>query len=93
MPALIVERHARAGGAWRSRYRSLVLHDPVWYDHLPYLPFPEGWLVFTPKDKLGDWLEAYALALDLDIWTATTARHAAWDGTRWAVELAARARA
>ena len=35
----------------------LLLHDPVWYDHLPYLPFPESWPVFTPRDKLADWLE------------------------------------
>ena len=24
---------------------------PIWYDHLPYLPFPDNWPVFTPKDK------------------------------------------
>ena len=28
--------------SWRNRYKSLVLHDPVWYDHLPYLPFPRS---------------------------------------------------
>ncbi|TIP18039.1 MAG: NAD(P)/FAD-dependent oxidoreductase, partial [Mesorhizobium sp.] len=49
VPTLIVEKNARAGDSWRNRYRSLVLHDPVWYDHLPYIPFPENWPVFTPK--------------------------------------------
>jgi putative flavoprotein involved in K+ transport len=72
VPALIVDRHARPGDAWRSRYRSLVLHDPVWYDHMPYLPFPDHWPVFTPKDKMGDWLEAYASIMDLDLWGSTT---------------------
>ena len=72
VPTLIVEATARAGDAWRTRYRSLVLHDPVWYDHLPYLPFPENWPVFTPKDKMGDWLEAYAGLFELDLWTSTT---------------------
>jgi putative flavoprotein involved in K+ transport len=72
VPALIVDRHARPGDAWRSRYRSLVLHDPVWYDHMPYLPFPDHWPVFTPKDKMGDWLEAYASIMELDIWGSTT---------------------
>ena len=57
VPTIIVEKNARAGDSWRNRYRSLVLHDPVWYDHLPYIPFPENWPVFTPKDKIGDWLE------------------------------------
>ena len=40
----------------------LLLHDPVWYDHMPYLPFPDSWPVFTPRDKIADWLEMYANA-------------------------------
>ena len=32
---VVVDRHARPGDQWRSRYKSLCLHDPVWYDHLP----------------------------------------------------------
>jgi len=87
--ALVVDRHARPGDAWRSRYRSLVLHDPVWYDHMPYLPFPDHWPVFTPKDKMGDWLEAYARIMELDVWSATTCvsarRDEAADG--WVVEV------
>ena len=85
VPALIVEKNARAGDSWRNRYRSLVLHDPVWYDHMPYLPFPDGWPVFTPKDKMGDWLEAHALIFELDLWTSTTCETAAFDGESWTV--------
>jgi cation diffusion facilitator CzcD-associated flavoprotein CzcO len=66
---LIVEKNDRVGDNWRSRYRSLVLHDPVWYDHLPYMPFPAHWPVFTPKDKLAGWLESYVDALELNVWT------------------------
>jgi putative flavoprotein involved in K+ transport len=66
---LIVEKNERVGDNWRSRYRSLVLHDPVWYDHLPYMPFPAHWPVFTPKDKLAGWLESYVDALELNVWT------------------------
>ena len=29
--------NARPGDSWRNRYKSLCLHDPVWYDHLPYV--------------------------------------------------------
>jgi cation diffusion facilitator CzcD-associated flavoprotein CzcO len=47
--SLIVDREERIGDNWRSRYHQLVLHDPVWFDHLPYIPFPESWPVFTPK--------------------------------------------
>ena len=68
VPTIILETNARAGDSWRKRYRSLVLHDPVWYDHLPYIPFPDNWPVFTPKDKLGDWLEMYVRVMELDYW-------------------------
>ena len=34
-------RNERAGNSWRKRYKSLCLHDPVWYDHLPYIDIPQ----------------------------------------------------
>ncbi len=79
VPAIIVEKNARPGDSWRNRYKSLCLHDPVWYDHLPYLPFPPNWPVFSPKDKLGDWLEMYAKVMELNYWGSTTARSAQYD--------------
>ncbi len=87
--ALVLERNARLGDNWRKRYRSLVLHDPVHSNHLPYLPFPATWPTFTPKDKFGDWLETYASVLELDAWTSTTFTGAEYDeasGT-WTVEV------
>lgn len=56
-----------------------MLHDPVHYDHLPYLPFPPGWPTFAPKDKLADWLEFYASALELNVWTSSTISAASFD--------------
>jgi putative flavoprotein involved in K+ transport len=79
VPTLIVERNARAGDSWRKRYKSLCLHDPVWYDHLPYLPFPDTWPVFSPKDKIGDWLEMYTKVMELDYWTSSEVTGAAFD--------------
>lgn len=89
VPTIIVEKNARAGDSWRNRYRSLVLHDPVWYDHLPYMPFPENWPVFTPKDKMGDWLESYVTLMELTYWGSTEAKHASFDPVagRWTVEV------
>jgi putative flavoprotein involved in K+ transport len=89
VPTLIVDRHPRPGDAWRKRYKSLCLHDPVWYDHLPYLPFPPTWPVFTPKDKLGDWFESYAAAMELDVWTQTELLGASYDEAAgvWDVRL------
>ena len=67
VPTLIIEKNPRPGDSWRKRYKSLCLHDPVWYDHLPYLPFPDHWPVFSPKDKIGDWLEMYAKVMTADV--------------------------
>ena len=79
VPTIIVERNARPGDSWRNRYKSLCLHDPVWYDHLPYIKFPEGWPVFSPKDKIGDWLEMYTRVMELNYWSSTTAKSAKYD--------------
>jgi len=79
VPTIIVERNARPGDSWRKRYKSLCLHDPVWYDHLPYIKFPENWPVFSPKDKIGDWLEMYTRVMELNYWTSTTAKSARYD--------------
>ena len=76
---IIVEKNSRPGDSWRNRYKSLCLHDPVWYDHLPYLPFPEHWSVFSPKDKLGDWLEMYTKVMELDYWHSTECKSARYD--------------
>ena len=66
-----------------------MLHDPVWYDHLPYVPFPTNWPVFTPKDKLAEWFESYAKLLELNCWTQTNLQSANWDKKNrlWTVQL------
>ena len=90
VPTIILEKNPRAGDSWRNRYRSLVLHDPVWYDHLPYIRFPEHWPIFTPKDKMGDWLEMYTRIMELNYWTSSEATKAEYDGARneWTVNVA-----
>jgi putative flavoprotein involved in K+ transport len=89
VPTIVVEKNARPGDSWRNRYKSLCLHDPVWYDHLPYMPFPDDWPVFAPKDKLGDWLEMYAKVMELNYWGSTTAKKASFDEAsgEWTVEV------
>lgn len=79
VPTIIIEKNPRAGDSWRNRYKSLCLHDPVWYDHLPYLPFPPNWPVFAPKDKIGDWLEMYTKIMELNYWAKTTCKSAHFD--------------
>jgi putative flavoprotein involved in K+ transport len=89
VPTIIIEKNERPGDSWRKRYKSLCLHDPVWYDHLPYLPFPDHWPVFAPKDKIGDWLEMYTKVMELNYWAKTECQHASWDDSKkeWIVEV------
>jgi len=89
VPTLVIERGAKAGDSWRSRYKSLCLHDPIWYDHLPYIPFPDHWPVFTPKDKIGDWLEMYTKIMELNYWSSTecTAAHYDEASKEWVVDV------
>ncbi len=89
VPTIILDKHNRPGDQWRSRYKSLCLHDPIWYDHLPYIKFPDNWPVFTPKDKVGDWLEMYTRVMELNYWTRSEVEKASFDeasGT-WTVEV------
>jgi len=87
VPTIIVEKNAKPGDSWRKRYKSLCLHDPVWYDHLPYLPFPDHWPVFSPKDKIGDWLEMYTKVMELDYWGSSECKSAQYDAAKgeWTV--------
>lgn len=89
VPTIVVDRFARSGDQWRQRYASLSLHDPVWYDHMPYLPFPDTWPVFTPKDKLADWLESYETLMELNVWHDTDCVAATFDEAqqRWIVTV------
>ncbi|EJF58505.1 FAD/NAD(P)-binding domain-containing protein [Dichomitus squalens LYAD-421 SS1] len=88
IPTLVVEKHKRIGDQWRYRYQALCLHDPVWYDHLPYIPFPASWPVYTPAHKLANWLEAYADALELNVWTSSVVTKATQDANNeWDVTV------
>ena len=89
VPTIIIEKNKRAGDSWRKRYKSLCLHDPVWYDHMPYLPFPDDWPIFSPKDKIGDWLEMYTKIMELNYWQSTTCKSAKYDEKKkqWVVKV------
>ncbi|KAI6098808.1 FAD/NAD(P)-binding domain-containing protein [Pisolithus croceorrhizus] len=87
--ALVVERNKRIGDSWRNRYATLCVHDPVWFDHLPYMPFPSLWPVYPPAAKLGDWLETYAHSLELNVWTSTevVSVNPGTQGKKWSVKV------
>lgn len=87
--ALVIERKQRIGQVWRDRYHSLTLHNQTFANHMPYMPFPPSWPVWLPKDKLAGWMEAYAQALELAVWTSTEFVSGEYDeqSGKWAVRL------
>ncbi|KDQ62745.1 hypothetical protein JAAARDRAFT_76447 [Jaapia argillacea MUCL 33604] len=72
IPTLVIERKARVGDTWRERYPTLSLHTPRMHSSLLYQPYPHNWPIFTPRDKLADWLEQYPVSQDLVVWTNTS---------------------
>lgn len=86
---LIVDRYQRIGDNWRKRYHTLTLHNEVDANHLPYMPFPSSWPTFVPKDKIANWFEAYAEAMELNIWCETEIVASDYDDAagKWRVTL------
>ena len=68
---LVVDKHERVGDCWRKRYHSLALHNYTDNNHLPYMPFPESWPAYLPKDMIADWFESYVWAMEINYWTST----------------------
>jgi len=89
VPALVVEREPRIGDVWRNRYQSLILHNQIWANHFPFMPFPSTWPIYLSKDQLAAWLEIYAEAMSIAVWTSTTVADSSYDRAtgRWALTL------
>lgn len=85
---LIVERSKQVGAIWRNRYEYLSLHFPHWADHFPYFPYPEHWPTYTPAQKLGLFMEWYASAMELSVWTESSVVKAEQDAEgAWTVTI------
>ncbi|MGE4242048.1 flavin-containing monooxygenase [Ramlibacter sp.] len=86
---LVVDKEKRLGDNWRNRYQSLLLHNQIGANHLPYLPFPSSWPAYLSKDEMADWLEIYASALRLNVSMGTRVVSATRDDAagHWTVEL------
>ena len=56
---------------------------------MAYLPFPSTWPLFTAKDKIGDWFEAYASLLELNVWMNTRIDSAEYNDEtgEWTVQV------
>lgn len=79
MQNLVIEQSAEVGDVWKKRYEYLSLHFPHWPDALPYFRYPEHWPTYTPAQKQGLYMEWYASALELNVWTKSTVKSAEQD--------------
>lgn len=89
LSALVIDREQRIGDNWRLRYRGLKLHNKTPVNHLRYLPFPQTFPDYIPKDKIANWLESYVDILEVDFWTRTNFDGAEYDDAtqRWTARL------
>jgi hypothetical protein len=89
LKTLVCEQTARVGDQWRSRYNNLTLHDTKYYGQLAYMPYPDNWPVFVPKELVADWFETYVWVQEINAWTSTRVVSAKFDDTdqRWAVVI------
>ncbi|KAI0891438.1 FAD/NAD(P)-binding domain-containing protein [Annulohypoxylon nitens] len=88
MDNLIIERSEEIGEVWTKRYEYLSLHFPHWADDLPYFPYPKRWPTYTPSQKQGCYMQWYASALELNIWTKSSVVKAEQDDQgNWTVVI------
>ncbi|KAJ7164476.1 FAD/NAD(P)-binding domain-containing protein [Mycena filopes] len=83
--AVVIEKTPRVGDVWRNRYPNLSLHTGAHHSSSP-----ESYPFFLPKDKIADFLEAYAIGQELHVWTSSTLLGApTYDERtrRWAVKV------
>ncbi|TDR84510.1 flavin-containing monooxygenase [Enterovirga rhinocerotis] len=86
---LIIDRNDEVGDNWRNRYHALALHNEVYGNHLPYMPFPATFPRFVPKDKLASWFRSYADVMDLNVWTKTSLVDGSYDdrARQWTIRV------
>ncbi|KAJ6569875.1 FAD/NAD(P)-binding domain-containing protein [Mycena vulgaris] len=70
--ALVLEKTARVGDVWRNRYPSLSLHTPAHHSSILYQSWPKTYPQYLPKEKIADFLEAYAVGQEIDVWISST---------------------
>ncbi|EAU90062.2 hypothetical protein CC1G_08335 [Coprinopsis cinerea okayama7 len=89
MKSLIIEQSERVGDGWRNRYGALCLHQPIWNQDLPYLPFPPNWPLYVPAAKMSNWLEHYAEIMELNVWLSSSIRDIRQDpdSQKWDVSI------
>ena len=66
----ILDANQRTGDSWRYRWDSLDLFTSGRSNDLPGMPFPAPPHTFPTKDEMADYLEAYAVQMELPVQTS-----------------------
>ena len=61
----IIERFGRVGNSWHEHYERLHLHTVKEMSHLPFLPFPDDYPRYVPRDLLCAYFKDYAETFDI----------------------------
>ena len=86
LPFVILDSNERVGDSWRKRWDSLRLFTPARFNALPGMAFPGPARVFSTKDEVADYLEAYAARFELPLWTGIRVDRLSRNGTSFMVE-------
>jgi len=82
---VILDANRRIGDAWRNRWDSLRLFTPARYDGLAGMRFPARGDTFPSKDRMADYLEAYAARWQLPVRTGAEVDNLSRRGDRFQV--------
>ncbi len=61
----LLEKHEQVGSAWHHHYDRLHLHTVKEKSHLPFLPFPDDYPRYVPRQLLCEYFDRYAAHFDL----------------------------
>ena len=72
LQVVVVEKGARPGDNWKRRYDRLHLHDIIDECHLPYMQMPDNFPTFPTRVQYGNYLQAYQIALGINVLAQST---------------------
>jgi putative flavoprotein involved in K+ transport len=83
---VILDASERIGDAWRKRWDSLRLFTPARFNGLDGMPFPGPAHLFSTKDEVADYLEAYAARFGLPVRSGVRVKRLCRNGTRFLLD-------
>ncbi|TPI12764.1 NAD(P)/FAD-dependent oxidoreductase [Mesorhizobium sp. B4-1-3] len=83
---IILEKADEVAPSWRRHYRRLHLHTVKSFSSLPFVPFPKSHPRYVPREKVVDYLDAYAKRFGLEPRFGVTVKSIRREGGKLVVE-------